>query len=65
VVLIGKPIGGSHFNTTDGDTNGLVIFDQELTDMIVPDMTFANDPVYRAIYGDQSEGKRLGTWQCS
>lgn len=47
--FIGPPTGGSHFNTTNSNTDGKVIHDIPLEEMIVP---FTNDYQYNNMYGN-------------
>ena len=54
-IIIGKPVGGSHFNNEDGDTDGRVFLaNHELIDMVIPDVS---DTIYANCFGDLKVGK--------
>ena len=50
-IIIGKPIGGSHFNSSDGEFSSKVILENETLPMIMPDARGSFDEDIIKMYG--------------
>lgn len=56
-IYIGRPVGSSHFNSTNSVTDGTVVHDITLIDMIVPSVAGISNHNIRNMYGDWEPGK--------